>query len=139
MKLWQEVVRIRHQCERISNIPSCDWRAYKNWFFMLTTFFAPAFFSIDEIWRKIEKWPEPKFFFYPKISYVMSVNHAKEFLKHVLYFLTFLLEFKWPPVFQFWELMSKNEILRTISCIYFMKIWVNKDFRWTGCALLPNL
>ena len=71
---------------------SRDWRACKNRFFMLTTFLAPGIFSIHDIWKKIKKWPEPNIFLYPKINYAMSVNHAKEFLKYVLYFHTFLSE-----------------------------------------------
>ena len=44
--------------------------------------------------------------------------------------------FKWLTVFQFWELMSKNEISRTKSYIYFMKIWVASWFPTTGPSLL---
>ena len=44
--------------------------------------------------------------------------------------------FKQLPVIQFWELISKIEILRTISCIYFMKIWVRACFVTTGGSLL---
>ena len=40
--------------------------------------------------KKDQKIAGTKFFFNPKISYVISVNHAKEFLKYVLYFHTFL-------------------------------------------------
>ena len=43
--------------------------------------------------------------------------------------------FKWLPLLQFWELMSKNEILRNISCIYFMKIWVYSWFSTTEPSL----
>ena len=43
---------------------------------------------------------------------------------------------KWPPLFQFWELMSKNEISRTISYIYFMKIMAASWFPETGPSLL---
>ena len=92
LKLWQVIVKIQHRCEQISNIPSHGWRACKNWFFMLTTFLAPGIFLIHDIWKKIKKWPEPNIFLYPKINYAMSVNHAKEFLKYVLYFHTFLSE-----------------------------------------------
>ena len=59
---------------------------------MLTTFLAPGIFRSMRFEKKIKKWPEPKNFLHPKISYVMSVNQAKEFLKYVLYFHTFLLE-----------------------------------------------
>ena len=64
----------------------------KSDFFMLTIFLAPGIFSIHEIWKKIEKWPELKYFLYPKISSVMPISHAKEFLKYVLYFQNFLQE-----------------------------------------------
>ena len=47
--------------------------------------------------------------------------------------------FKWLPVFQFWELTSNNEILRTISCIYFMKIWVNSWFSTSEIVLVDIL
>ena len=30
-----------------------------------------------------------KYFLYPKISFVMPINHAKEFLKYILYFHNF--------------------------------------------------
>ena len=59
---------------------------------MLTTFLARGIFSIHQIQKKVKKRPEPKKFLYPKISYVMSVNHAKEFFKSILYFNTFLPE-----------------------------------------------
>ena len=80
------IVKIQNRCQRISNILLPGWRACKNWFFMLTTFLAPGIFSIYDIRKKIKKWPEPNIFLYPKINYAMSVNHAKEFLKYVLYF-----------------------------------------------------
>ena len=44
--------------------------------------------------------------------------------------------FKQLPVIQFWELMSKNEISRTISCIYFMKIWVDLGFELSEVSLM---
>ena len=92
LKLWQVIVKIRHRCERISNILSRGWRACKNWFFMLTTFLAWGIFSIHQIKKKVKKRPEPKKFLYQKIIWVMSVNHAKEFFKYILYFKTFLPE-----------------------------------------------
>ena len=46
--------------------------------------------------------------------------------------------FKWLPLLQFWELVSKNEILRTISCIYFMKIRVDSWFSGTELVLVPT-
>ena len=59
---------------------------------MLTTFLARGIFSIHQIQKKVKKRPEPKKILYPKISYVMSVDHAKEFLKSILYVKTFLPE-----------------------------------------------
>ena len=44
--------------------------------------------------------------------------------------------FKWLPLLQFWELVSKNEILRTISCIYFMKIMAARRFSKTKLVLV---
>ena len=67
-------------------------RHEKTDFFMLITFLAWGIFLIHDTWKKIKKWPEPNIFLYPKISSVIRVNHAKEFLKYVLYFHTFLLE-----------------------------------------------
>ena len=46
--------------------------------------------------------------------------------------------FKQLPVIQFWELMSKNEIWRTISCIYFMKIWVDLCFVTSEVSLISS-
>ena len=54
----------------------------------------------------------------------------------VLYIYNCLPDFKWLALFQFWELMSKNEISRTKSYIYFMKIWVASWFPETGPSLL---
>ena len=51
-------------------------------------------------------------------------------------FKLFWRSFKQLPVIQFWELMSKNEIWRTISCIYFMKIWVDLCFVTSEVSLL---
>ena len=54
-------------------------------------------------------------------------------------FKLFCKSFKWLPLLQFWELVSKNEILRTISCIYFMKIRVNSWFAGTELVLVVTL
>ena len=98
LKLWQVIVKIRHRCEQISNILSRGWRACKNWFFMLTTFLAWGIFSIHQIKKKVKKRPEPKKFLYPKISSVRPISHAKEFLKYLLYFQTFLQELQMAPI-----------------------------------------
>ena len=54
-KFVQTVVKIRSQYEKISKIPSHDWRAWKNWFFTLMTFLASVIFSIHEILKKDQK------------------------------------------------------------------------------------
>ena len=63
----------------------------------------------------------------------MPINHAKEYLIFVhmgVVFLDFLPRASNGRQYSNFEnlSMSKNEILRTISCIDFVKIWVNKDF-----------
>ena len=60
------------------------------------------------------------------------------FFKQLLYFYHWSFFSKWPPSFQFWELMSKNEISRTISYIYFMKIMAASWFPETGPSLINN-
>ena len=95
LKLWQVIVKIRHWCEKISNISSRGWRACKNWFFMFTIFLCRGIFLIHHIWKKVKKGPEQKFskfFWYLNISVIMPISHAKEILKYVLYFQTFLKE-----------------------------------------------
>ena len=67
-------------------------------FFMLTTFFARGIFSIHQIKKKGQKKAQEKNFLYLKITYVMSVNHAKEFLKSILFFNTFLPERHMAPI-----------------------------------------
>ena len=122
-KLWQDMVKIQHWCEQILNVPSRGWQACKNWFFMLTTFLARGFFSIHDIWKKIKEWLEPNIFLDPKISSVIPVNHAKEFLKYVLYFHTFLLELQIAPITPILETSVRNLVqgyLRTWS----WQIWV---------------
>ena len=59
---------------------------------MLTTFLARGIFSIHQIQKKGQNKARAKKILYPKISYVMSVNNAKEFFKSILYFNTFLPE-----------------------------------------------
>ena len=93
------------------------------------------FCFIHHIWKKIEKWRKAKYFLYSKINSVRPISCANEFFKYVLYFETFLQELNLLPAFQFWELMSKNEIYRTTSCIYFMKIWLASWFSTTWPSL----
>ena len=59
---------------------------------MILTFLARVIFLIHHRQKKIKKRPEPKKIFYQKIIAIMPVSHAKEFLKYVLYFQTFLQE-----------------------------------------------
>ena len=67
--------------------------------------------------------PRPKKYLYPKISYVMSVNQAKEFLKSILYFNTFLPERHMAPIIPILKKNLKFEIY-IIFNIYFQKITV---------------
>ena len=70
---------------------------YVNIFFGLGPFFDPSYLKNDQ------KRPEQKFFLYPKISSVRPISRAKEFLKYVLYFQTFLQEL---------QMAAGNPILR---------------------------
>ena len=143
LKLWEKSVKIQHQCEWISNIPSRDWRAWKNWFFMLTIFLAPAIFSIHDIWKKIKKMVGNKNFFASKNQFFHACQPHEGIFDiwshlHCVFAISYQ-RFKQLPVIQFWELMSKNEIWRTISCIYFMKIWVRVCFVTSGSSLIRML
>ena len=48
--------------------------------------------------RAALKRPKPKKLLYPKIISVRPISHAKEFLKYVLYFQTFLQELQMAPI-----------------------------------------
>ncbi len=65
---------------------------YVNIFFGSGHFFDPSYLKNDQ------KRPEQKFFLYPKISSVRPISHAKEFLKYLLYFQTFLQELQMAPI-----------------------------------------
>ena len=65
---------------------------------MLTTFLAWGIFSIHQIKKKGQKKARAKKFLYPKISSVRPISHAKEFLKYLLYFQTFLQELQMAPI-----------------------------------------
>ena len=65
---------------------------YVNIFFGSGHFFDPSYLKNDQ------KRPEQKFFLYPKISSVRPISRAKEFLKYVLYFQTFLQELQMAPI-----------------------------------------
>ena len=109
--------------------PSCCWREWKDWFFILTTFLARGIFVIHDIWKKIEKWPQPKIFLYPKISSVMPVNHAKEFLIYVLYFHTFLSELQIAPITPILGINVPN-LLQVLLRACYLLIWVMElDFQ----------
>ena len=60
--------------------------------FYVNNFFGLGHFSDPRYLKYIKKWLEPNIFLDPKISSVIPINHAKEFLKCVLYFHTFLSE-----------------------------------------------
>ena len=47
LKLWQEIVRIRHWCEQFQIFHLVVDGHVKTNFFLLTTFWALAFFSFD--------------------------------------------------------------------------------------------
>ena len=65
---------------------------------MLKTFFAQGIFSIHQIKKKGQKKARGQKIFVSKIKSVMSVNQAKEFLKSILYFNTFLPERHMAPI-----------------------------------------
>ena len=65
---------------------------YVNIFFGSGHFFDPSYLKNDQ--KRLEQ----KLFLYPKISSVMPISRAKEFLKYVLYFQTFLQELQMAPI-----------------------------------------
>ena len=123
----------------MSNIPSRSWRASKNWFFLLTIFLARGIFLIHHIWKKIKKGPEQKKFCIQKSFRSGPLALERNFLNMYCIFKLFGKSFKQLALFQFWELMSKNEISRTKSYIYFMKIWVASWFPETGPSLIHTI
>ena len=110
LKLWQVSVKIRRWYEKISNIPSRAWRACKNWFFMLTIFLPWGIFSIHHICKKIKKGPYKENFCIQKSVLSGPSVVQRNFWNMHCIFKLFCKSFKWLPVFQFWESMSKNEI-----------------------------
>ena len=107
---------------------------------MFTNFLARGIFSIHDIWKKIKKMVGNKIFFASKNQFF----HARQPRERIfdirshwcrIFTITWQ-SFKWLPLLQFWELVSKNEILTTISCIYFMKIRVDSWFSGTELVLL---
>ena len=59
---------------------------------------------------------------YPKISSVMLVNHAKEFLKYVLYFRTFLSELQMAPIIPILGINVPNLVQALLRTCYLL-IW----------------
>ena len=92
--------------------------------FMLSTFLARGIFSIHQIQKKVKKRPESKKILYQKISYVMSINHAKEFLKSILYFKTFLPERHMAASIPILKKKNLKFEIYIIYDIYFQKITV---------------
>ena len=136
LKLWWEMAKTQWMCDQISNILSHGWRAWKNWFFRLTTFLARViFWSI--IFEKRSKMGSNKNFFGVQKS-VLSGPSAmqRNFWNMYCIFKLFCRSFKQLQSIQFWELVSKIEISRTISCIYFMKIWVDLGFESSEVSLI---
>ena len=70
---------------------------YVNIFFGSGHFFDPSYLKNDQ--KRLEQ----NFLLYPKISSVRPISRAKEFLKYVLYFQTFLQEL---------QMAAGNPILR---------------------------
>ena len=60
--------------------------------FHVNNFFGSGHFFDPSYVKKDQKRAGKKFFWYPKISFLRPISHAKEFLKYVLYFQTFLQE-----------------------------------------------
>ena len=85
---------------------------------MLTTSLTRGIFSIHQIQKKGQKKARAKKILYPKISYVMSVDHAKEFLKSLLYVETFLPERHIAPTIPI--LKKKISNLRFISFLTYI-------------------
>ena len=61
-----------------------------------------------------------KYFLYPKINYAMSVNHAKEFLKYVLYFHTFLSEPQIAPTIPNLGISIRNLVQGLLRTYYWL-------------------
>ena len=71
----------------------------------------------------IKKKPQSKIFLYPKISSVMPINHAKEFLKYILYLHTFLSELQIAPIIPILGINVQNMVQALIRTCYLL-IWV---------------
>ena len=75
----------------------------KKLIFYVNNFLGSGDFLIQDVEENIQKCPESKKILYPKISSVRPISRAKEFLKYVLYFQTFLQEL---------QMAAGNPILR---------------------------
>ena len=100
------MVKIQHQFEQISNIPSRSWRACKNWFFMLTTFFARGIFSIHQIKKRSKKGPRPKNFCIQKSVMSCLSTKQRNFWSLYCILILFCQSVIWLPLFQFWKKIS---------------------------------
>ena len=122
LKLWQKSVKIQNILEKfLCMVDGHD----------ITDFWIQKIFVSDHFWSffkcisSIEKIPGAK----KVVNIKNQFLHDRQPREGIFdihshrgrIFAITCQSFKWLPVFQFWELMSKNEILRTISCKYFMK------------------
>ena len=83
-------MKIRAHYEHISKIPSCGWRAWKNWFLIIATFLDRAIFQSIRSEKMGQKRTGAKMSKVSKITLFMLVDLTNEFLKYVLYLQTFL-------------------------------------------------
>ena len=103
----------------------------KKLIFYVNNFFGSGHFFNPWYLKKDQKMAGTKFFLYPKISSVMPVNHANEFLKYVLYFHTFLQELQMAPSIPILEINVPNLVQGLLRTCYLL-IWVwQLDFRET--------
>ena len=72
------------------------------------------------------------FFLYPKINFIMPINHAKEFLKCILCLQTFLSELQIAPIIPILGINVQN-LVQALLRICYLPIWVLQlDFREPG-------
>ena len=55
LKFRKTSLKIRPRYERISKISSRGWHAWKNWYFTIMNFLAPANFLNHQIWKNDQK------------------------------------------------------------------------------------
>ena len=92
VKVLQTIMKIRPRYELISKILSRDWRAWKNWFLVLTTFLARVIFWSIIFEKRSKKGRNKKIFGIQKSVLSGPSVMQRNFLKYVLYFQTFLQE-----------------------------------------------